>query len=97
MLAQEGTAGGRHADEDALARHVEAHDEATFARLFPDGQSRARGLPGVEHVCIGPLRARDPLDEVEHQRIERVGCDLGGGRFSKLFHDDLRFDSNPST
>src|ERR1700737_2746822 len=46
-----------------------ALDKTAIDRVLPDRQPRARRAPGRDHLGIKPRLARDPFDEIEHQRI----------------------------
>src|SRR5665213_595448 len=66
--------GDRHDDtgsSDYLARDIAAVD-----RVFPDRQPRTRGAPVRDHFGIKPGLFRDPLHEIEHQGICRLGHPL---------------------
>jgi hypothetical protein len=50
-----------------------ARDVAAIDRVLPDRQARARGSPRLDHFGIESRLARDPLDEIEHQCVRRLG------------------------
>ena len=50
-----------------------ARDIAAIDRILPDRQPRARSSPGLDHLGIKPRLSRDPFDEIEHQRVCRLG------------------------
>ena len=56
---------------DAAALH-----QALIDGVFPDGQPRTAGLPGVHDVAIASRAGRDPFHEIEHEGIRAI-CHAG--------------------
>jgi len=52
---------------------VVTRDEASVVRVFPDGESRTRRTPRVEHLGVGTRFWPDPFEEVEDQRLDGAG------------------------
>ena len=58
--------------------HVQAlaRDLAEIGGILPDGEPRTGGFPCRDDLRIGARLARDPFDEVQHQRISFAHCGI---------------------
>jgi hypothetical protein len=83
---QERRARGRHAHERTACRRVR-HEESTVGRLFPHGQSRARGAPGFQRFLVGAFLSIYPLQQIEDQIFDRIAH----GRKAALSRRDADF------
>jgi hypothetical protein len=61
--------GERHPPD--TVRIPRTHEQSPTVRLFPDGQARARCLPGFHHVDVAAT-SRHPFHEVGHKRFKYV-------------------------
>jgi hypothetical protein len=58
-----------------------ARDEAAVVGVLPHGQAWTRSPPRFEHLGVWAVRVADPLEEVEDERVDRVGS-MGAGRLA---------------
>ena len=78
------------ANESAASFFVPPVDKATFVRVLPHGQPRARSAPSLHHLCVWLRIGSDPFQEIEDQWLERI---RQGSLHSVLVNDQCDLNS----
>jgi hypothetical protein len=62
-----------HRDEPPKSDFVTTDHKPAVIGVFPYGQTRTRGPPGIEYLNVRPRAWANPVEKVEDQRLNGVG------------------------